>query len=291
MSNTNQNGEAGAKWNLVIDIAKCNGCYNCFIATKDEYVGNSEPGYFAPAPVNGAPWIGVDHVERGQAPVTRVSYLPKTCNHCDDAPCMKAARDGAITKRADGIVIIDPVKAKGQKQIVDACPYGAVFWNEDENLPQAWPFDAHLLDHGWTRTRGAQACATEAMRAIKVSDAEMARMASAEQLGVLKPELKTRPRVWYKNLDRIIGTFVAGTIESEVGGVRDCAAGVRVALVSGAQTLASTATDAFGDFAFDIPKTAQAPLAVRIDSTAGARTIDIDPAACTYLGRIVLEAG
>src|SRR5690606_41603116 len=101
------------------------------------------------------------------------------------------------------------------------------------NLPQAWPFDAHLLDHGWTRTRGAQACATEAMRAIKVTDAEMARMASAEQLGVLKPELKTRPRVWYKNLDRIIRTFVAGTIETEVGGVRDCAAGVRVALVSG----------------------------------------------------------
>jgi Fe-S-cluster-containing dehydrogenase component len=71
---------------------------------------------------------------------------------------MKAATDGAVRKRPDGIVIIDPVKSKGQKQIVDACPYGAVTWNEEKQIPQAWPFDAHLLDHGWTRTRAEQAC-------------------------------------------------------------------------------------------------------------------------------------
>jgi nitrate reductase beta subunit len=32
------------------------------------------------------------------------------------------ARDGAVRKREDGIVIIDPEKSKGQKQIVDSCP-------------------------------------------------------------------------------------------------------------------------------------------------------------------------
>ena len=55
--------------------------------------------------------------------------------------------------REDGIVIIDPEKSKGQKQIVDSCPYGAISWNEGKQIPQAWPFDAHLLDEGWTRTR------------------------------------------------------------------------------------------------------------------------------------------
>ncbi len=40
------------------------------------------------------------------------------CNHCDDAPCHKAAQGGAVRKRPDGIVIIDPEKAKGQKKIM-----------------------------------------------------------------------------------------------------------------------------------------------------------------------------
>ena len=51
-----------------------------------------------------------------------IAYVPTMCNHCDDAPCMKANTGGAIKKRDDGIVIIDPVKAKGQKQLVDGLP-------------------------------------------------------------------------------------------------------------------------------------------------------------------------
>ena len=61
--------------------------------------------------------------------------MPVMCNHCDDAPCMKAAKNGAVRKRADGIVIIDPEKAKGQKKIMQACPYGAIFWNEEKQHP------------------------------------------------------------------------------------------------------------------------------------------------------------
>jgi Fe-S-cluster-containing dehydrogenase component len=58
-----------------------------------------------------------------------IAYVPTMCNHCDDAPCMKADKSGAIKKRADGIVIIDPIKAKGHKELVDACPYGHIWWN------------------------------------------------------------------------------------------------------------------------------------------------------------------
>jgi Fe-S-cluster-containing dehydrogenase component len=101
--------------------------------------------------------------------------MPVMCNHCDDAPCMKAAKDGAVRKRDDGIVIIDPVKAKGQKQIVDACPYGAISWNEELQLPQHWIFDAHLLDAGWTKTRAEQAARPASIVTMKVEDAEMQR--------------------------------------------------------------------------------------------------------------------
>ena len=48
--------------------------------------------------------------------------------------------------------------------------------------PLTWPFDAHLLDQGWQQTRGQQACPTGAMRAVKIDDDEMARMARGIRL-------------------------------------------------------------------------------------------------------------
>ena len=71
----------------------------------------------------------------------------------------------AVKKRDDGIMLIDPIRAKGRKDLVEACPYGHIWWNEELQLPQIWPFDAHLLDAGWDKTRGHQACPTGAMRA------------------------------------------------------------------------------------------------------------------------------
>ena len=174
------------KWNLIIDVAECTNCNLCTLAAMDEYVGNEWPGYSAPMPKHGHKWINILQKERGQLPMIDIAYVPTMCNHCDDAPCMKADKTGAIKKRKDGIVIIDPKKAKGQKQLVDACPYGHIWWNEELSLPQAWTFDAHLIDQGWVQTRGQQSCPTGAMRAIKVEDAEMARLAREQNLEVYK---------------------------------------------------------------------------------------------------------
>ncbi|MFY9760652.1 MAG: 4Fe-4S dicluster domain-containing protein, partial [Xanthobacteraceae bacterium] len=163
------------KWNLIIDVAECTNCNLCTLAAMDEYVGNDWPGYSAPMPKHGHKWINILQKERGQLPMIDIAYVPTMCNHCDDAPCMKADKTGAIKKRKDGIVLIDPKKAKGQKQLVDACPYGHIWWNEELQLPQAWTFDAHLIDQGWVQTRGQQSCPTGAMRAVKAEDSEMAR--------------------------------------------------------------------------------------------------------------------
>src|SRR5215813_10248565 len=183
----------------------------------------------------------------------------------DAVPCIKAARDGAITKRDDGIVIIDPVKAKGQKQLVDACPYGHIWWNDELNLPQHWPFDAHLIDQGWQQTRGQQSCPTGAMKAIKVEDADMERMAREQGLERMKPELGTRPRVWYRNLWRYTKCFIGGSVSAEQGGVVDCVEGAKVRLVKDGRAVAETATDNYGDFKFD-----------RLDENSGVYTVEIE---------------
>ena len=195
------------KWNLIIDVAECTNCNLCTLAAMDEYVGNDWPSYSAPMPRHGHKWINILQKERGQVPMIDIAYVPTMCNHCDDAPCMKADKSGAIKKRSDGIVIIDPVKAKGHKELVDACPYGHIWWNEDLQLPQAWTFDAHLIDQGWQQTRGQQSCPTGAMRAVKVEDDEMARMAREQNLEVIKPELGSKPRVYYRNLVALLEMF------------------------------------------------------------------------------------
>ena len=155
------------KWNLIVDVAECTNCNLCTLAAMDEYVGNEFPGYSAPMPKHGHKWINILQKERGQVPAVDIAYVPTMCNHCDDAPCI-AKGGGAVKKRDDGIVLIDPDKAKGRKDLVEACPYGHIWWNEELQLPQAWTFDAHLIDGGWRQTRGQQSCPTGAMRAICV---------------------------------------------------------------------------------------------------------------------------
>jgi Fe-S-cluster-containing dehydrogenase component len=239
------------KWNLIVDVARCDNCRNCFLATKDEHIGNDFPGYAAAQPEKVHSWVDIERKERGRYPIAEAHFMPVMCNHCDDAPCMKAAKDGAVVKRADGIVIIDPEKSKGQRAIVDACPYGRVFWNEDKQIPQAWIFDAHLLDNGWTKPRVEQGCPTGVFRALKIEDAEMQRMAKQEGLSVLRPELGTKPRVYYKNLHLMTACFVAGSVTVDVDGVEECAEGADVVLKRAGAEVGRATTDAFGEFKID----------------------------------------
>ncbi len=238
------------KWNLVIDVAECHNCQNCVIACKDEYVGNAFEGYAAPQPLHGHEWIRILAVERGCAPIVDAAYLPTMCGHCDDAPCV-AAGGGAVVKRVDGIVLIDPQLARGRRDLVDACPYGAVWWNDELQLPQAWPFDAHLLDSGWEQPRCAQACPTGAIKALRISDEEMNAIRLRDGLETLGSRDGARPRVFYRNLHRYSSLFVAGVVAERDGDRIECAVDVEVALLRGESVAANARTDAFGEFKFD----------------------------------------
>lgn len=239
------------KWNLIFDVASCTGCHNCTLAVQDEYIGNAFPGYAAEMPRHGHRWVELRRHERGCFPVIDVAHLFHCCQHCDNAPCIAAARDGAVRKRADGIVVIDPERARGQKQIVDACRHGAVTWNEELQLPQHWNFDAHLIDSGWTAPRPVQACPTGALRALKVEDHEMRSIVAAEKLETLDPDGDHRPRVFYRNLYRVTRVFVGGTLVAVEDGMEVCVAGASVRLLRGREPVAETRSDAFGDFRFD----------------------------------------
>jgi Fe-S-cluster-containing dehydrogenase component len=274
-----------SKWNLIINVGRCENCYNCVIAERDEHVGNEFPGYAAPASASGGSAIRILRRVKGQAPMVETTYLPVMCNHCDNAPCMKVGGD-AIKKRADGVVIIDPVKAKGRKDIVRSCPYKAIVWNEELQLPQTWIFDAHLLDSGWKRPRCQQVCPTDVFETVKLDDKAMQEKARQEGLRTLLPKLNAKPRVYYRGLDRWEKCFIGGSVSASVAGVVDCVAGAEISLFQGEKRIAATKSDDFGDFRFGGLNEGSGAYRVEVRHALGQARQDCVLEESAYLGEI-----
>lgn len=236
------------RYSILIDIAKCNGCYNCFLACRDEYYGNDYPPYSTAQPLNGQFWMQVREVERGVYPKPKLSYIPTPCMHCAAAPCITSAKDGAVYRRDDSIVMIDPEKAQGQKDIVNSCPYRVIYWNEEKQIAQKCTMCAHRLDEGEKLPRCAESCPTGALVFGDLDDpqSEISKLSAALKTESLHPEFKTESLVQYVGIPRrfVAGEVVYGDNEGE------CAPGVKINLSGGGQDR-ETATDIFGDFEFE----------------------------------------
>jgi len=239
------------KCHLEIDIAKCMNCNNCVVATKDEYSGNDFPGYAKSTDNSDGDILAIKRYDRGTGSNIDVNYMPVMCNHCDNAPCVKNVSDGAVYKRDDGITMIDPVKSRGRREIVKSCPYGAIHWNEEHQVPQIWFFDAHLLDQGNKVPRCVDACPTEALRFHHCSDSDMEQQVDKNQLQVLSPRLGTKPRVYYRNLYLCQSQFIGGNLLTTENGKEANVSTASVELQAAGATVAKTESDEFGYFRFD----------------------------------------
>jgi len=241
---------------MMINLDYCYGCGNCVIACKNEHWDNDWSPISAPMPYTGSNWMRLDYVTRGTGSKLKHAYTPTPCQHCDDAPCIKAATGGAICKRPDGIVIIDPVKSVGQKQLVQACPYGAIYWNDALNIPQNCTFCAHLLDYpkldaGSKTPLCVLQCPTDAI--TFGDEADMLPKVKANNAEVLHPEFNAKPRVYYMHLPK---RFIAGTVYDPNANEDIMGATVTLTEKSSGTTTATTAkqqttTDRFGDFWFE----------------------------------------
>ena len=232
---------------MLIDVTRCSGCYNCFLACRDEYYGNDYPGYSAAQPLNGQYWMQMKEIERGKYPRPRLDYIAIPCLHCENAPCIDAARTGRCTGARTGSCMIDPEKAKGQDQIVDSCPYRVIYWNEELQLPQKCTLCAHLLDTGDKQPRCVESCPTGALVFGDLDDpeSEISKRMREVETEVFHPEYETGPLVVYAGLP---GRMVAGEVVLEGSDV--CAAGVKVTLEGDGVSL-ETASKTFGDFEFE----------------------------------------
>lgn len=228
---------------MIIDLAICNGCHNCQIACKDEHCVNDWSPIAKPQPETGQFWNKVIPLERGTVPKVQVTYHHSMCQHCEDAPCLSACNTQAIYRRPDGIVIIDPEKCQGNKLCMEACPYeNVVYFNTDLNIAQKCTFCAHLLDQGWTETRCTDVCPTGALTFGDEDDPHIRElMVGAE---ALRPDLPTRPRVYYRNLPQ---RWIAGAVYD--ADADECIVGATVTATNvETGAIVSATSDHFGDF-------------------------------------------
>lgn len=199
---------------IAINSARCMACYACFMACKDEHCG-WDTALSKSEPELGQYWMNIVEWERGDNERRiKTATVPTPCSHCDKPACVAAGKDGAVYKRPDGIVIIDPEKAKGQKQIVDACPVGAVYWNEAAQIPQKCTMCAELLDdpdYPGFEPRCVEACPNQALVFGDLADpeSEISKLIAANKVTQLECLGDMGSSVVHLNIP---SAFLAGTV-------------------------------------------------------------------------------
>ena len=196
------------RWGMALDLERCVGCYACSVACKMEN-GTPDGVWFAP----------VYEKEVGHYPATKREFIPALCMHCEDAPCMKACPTGAIQKRDDGIVLVDPDKCCGTRACVAACPYGALSYVDKvegafgpeliqlekkssrfvAGIVQKCTFCSHRIDQGVYEPACVEVCPTKARIFGDLDDpqSEVSNVIRSRNGVQPRPEAGTDPSVFY----------------------------------------------------------------------------------------------
>jgi Fe-S-cluster-containing dehydrogenase component len=123
---------------LKVEEEKCWGCKACEVACKQEnrasdgakLIHISEDG---PLQIDGR-WHFVFRAQR--------------CRHCAEPACVEACTFGAISKRADSVVVLDRERCVGCRACLDACPYEAVVFDAAAGVAAKCNLCHHRLDQG-----------------------------------------------------------------------------------------------------------------------------------------------
>jgi Fe-S-cluster-containing dehydrogenase component len=177
---------------LVIDQERCIGCEACTVACKNENQG--AVGFMR---VRTQDAVRKD-VPAGTFPDLRMTFMPLVCNHCENPPCAEICPLGAITKRQDGIVVLNQEACDGCRACVDACPYAAISFDEEKEAAEKCNLCVHRIDRGLAPFC-VVCCEGQAIHFGNLNDPEQeaGRLAGRETSFQLLKEQGTGPWVFY----------------------------------------------------------------------------------------------
>ncbi len=186
-------------YGFVIDQRKCIGCHACTVACKAE---NEVPlGDFRT-------WV--KYTEKGAYPDVKRHFTVLRCNHCDDAPCVQICPVSALEKRPDAIVDLNRDQCIGCAGCMQACPYDAIFINEDKGTAEKCHYCAHRTEIG-LEPACVVVCPEQAIVAGDADDVttEIGNIVANEETSQRKVEKGTKPRVWY--VDALEESLIPGS--------------------------------------------------------------------------------
>ena len=175
------------QYGFLIDHRKCIGCHACTVACKSE---NDVPvGDFR---------TYVKYEETGRFPDVKRNFAVLRCNHCTDAPCVTICPVVALSKEGNGVVDIDRDACIGCRACMQACPYDAIYLNEDDGCIEKCHFCNHRVDQG-LEPACVVVCPEEAIIPGDLDDpsSKIAQMVSELETEVRRPEQHTGPNVHY----------------------------------------------------------------------------------------------
>ena len=129
-----------AKVSLMFFKKDCMGCHACEIACKQEHGLGVGPRL-------------VRIVENSP------DFIPVYCHHCAKAPCLESCPVDAISKDPRGIVLIDNTLCIGCKECIEACPFGAMQFDDDLEIAVKCDMCVERLNNN-ERPACSQACGT-----------------------------------------------------------------------------------------------------------------------------------
>ncbi len=175
------------QYGFVINQETCIGCHACTVACKAEN----------DVPVGGFR-TNVKYVEIGKFPQVKRNFLVQRCNQCTDAPCVTICPVKALSKRKDGIVDIDRDACIGCRACMQACPYDALYLNEDLGAVEKCHFCAHRIEKG-LEPACVTVCPVGAIIPGDFHDPEskVSLLKRAQDLKFRRPEQGTGPNVMY----------------------------------------------------------------------------------------------
>lgn len=118
------------KLGLVIDLDTCVGCHACVVSCKGWNTQNYGEPLSDQDPYGDPSGTFLNRVHSYEVQpdqgAAQTIHFPKSCLHCEDAPCVTVCPTGASYKRTeDGIVLVNEDDCMGCGLCAWACPYGA----------------------------------------------------------------------------------------------------------------------------------------------------------------------
>lgn len=151
------------------DANECTGCKACQVACKDKWDLDVGVTWRRVAEFSGGDWV----VNQDSTVTQTVFayYTSVACNHCQSPLCVDVCPAGAMSKREDGIVLIDQTKCVGCRYCEWACPYSAPQFDESRGVMTKCNMCYDAVDAG-EKPACVMACPS---RALKFGDLEQLR--------------------------------------------------------------------------------------------------------------------